>query len=794
LPDDDDEQKMNLTMITLEASIGSDETPSKVFWGALTKVVPITSFTELMASADKAQRSASQHLKDMNMCRSYRKVVSLAGGDGGLDLLLDSLLQNNCDRFRLLIDIDIAQVFARAAVVAGEEGGCTIVHFAAKLTGSSECLDILAAKLDPQDLSDILNTSSHLPWKNTALHHAARLGNVPAILKLTELGAVSKLNGEGFTPLEVAAKYLQFEAFRALLSLKKSQKVVVTPALSDLFKGLLDKKYLKAIAEHNSDCDRAGLEQRKADFEAWRSRTLQELRAQHTTLFNVVELSLKEPNFGSALLLDFAADEKESISRIKRGTFASPNVHYDVLSPSVFHKSDVVRPHSHLFQCMGFTLSNIASLIDIQEKLSEYESSCPDSNKSALYFVAWARAAAMRGTDNDAFLQQYLLSRFIACCEALHVDASEWLSPAEAATASKDPLDIYHANPGKVADESGRDASQDISWLEKLSDSQRAPFDKLSKLVGLESIKKDAKWMYDMALSQKENQRLGIKSSTIERLNFAFLGNPGTGKTTVASIVAQILHQSGARGPVFDKMTGPEALAMGSKEFSARLAKLTGDTKSQAPPPTFRKGIQIEMCWSDEKQGPDIDTFRKFTPATESATVLTIENSNFTCDRSLPLSKGDSVKFVGALPEFLKNDTSYIIGEALGSEFSLSNASNTHELSHNEPFQVQWHKCLRGVSVKSNYVFHCDTHHHLEPNFPIRFTSNVGDKIVKNDRVYVKRIVDAFSFTVSLSLTNRDKADAELQSSVAPADVGPIYVDNLPESQVLFECSMNMWP
>jgi hypothetical protein len=213
-------------------------------------------------------------------------------------------------------------------------------------------------------------------------------------------------------------------------------------------------------------------------------------------------------------------------------------------------------------------------------------------------------------------------------------------------------------------------------------------------------------------------------------------------------------------------MTGPEALAMGSKEFCARLSKLTGDTKSQAPPPTFRKGMQIEMCWSDEKQGPDIDSFRKFTPATESATVVSIENSNFTCDRLLPLCKGDSVKFVGA-PEFLKNDTSYIIEEALGTEFSLSNMSNTKESSHHEQFQVQWHKCLRGVSVKSNYVFHCATHHHLEPNFPIRFASNVGDKIVKNGRVYVKRIVDAFSFTVSLSLTNRDKADVELQSQVA---------------------------
>lgn len=785
VPEKCDEQMFNETMNIVDTGAFCDDTlSSKPFWRALTKVIPITSVEDLISCEDKAHRNASQHIKDMNLSRSYRRLRSLTGGDGGFDLLLDSLSHQDCARFRLLLDIDIDQVFARLPVSAGEEGGCTIFHSAAKNTGSSECLDVIKAKLDPRDLYDILNASSHLPWKNTALHHAARLGNVPVILKLNELGAVaSKTNGDGYTPLEVAAKYLQLEAFRVLLSLKRSQKFVVTQVLRDLLKGM-DIEYLQAIAEHNSDCDRVGLEQRKADFENWRSSALQEFRTHHATLFNVIEISLKDPGFGSPLLLDFAPDESESISRIKRGTFARPNLYYDVLSPSVFDKSDVVRLHSHLFQCIGFTLSNVASLIDIQEKLSEYEASCPDASKSALYFVAWARAAAMRGADNDAFLQQHLLARFVACCEAIHANASEWLSAAEMTIATQDPLDIYHASPAQAADESGRDVSvsQDASWLEKLSDSQRAPFDRLSKLVGLESIKKDAKWMYHMALSQKESQRLGIKSSTIERLNFAFLGNPGTGKTTVASIVAQILHQSGARGPVFVKMTGPEALAMGSKEFCARLAKLTGDTKSQAPPPTFRKGIQIEMCWSHETQGPDIDTFRQFTPATESATVLSIENSNFTCDRALPLCKGDSVKFIGTLPEFLKNDSTYTIEVAVGNEFSLRNVSNSKELS--ESFQVQWHKVLRGVSVKSNYVFHCATHHHLEPNIPIRFAANVGDGIPKDARVYVKRVIDAFSFTVSLALTNRDKADVELQSPVEPAEVGTIYVDNVPISPV----------
>ena len=599
----------------------------------------------------------------------------------------------------------------------------------------------------------------------------------------------NKANGDGHTPLEAAAKCNQFEAFRALLSLNQSQKVSVNQVLSDILKGM-DKKFPDAIMQHNSNCDRIGLEQRQADFEKWRARVIQELNLQHKVLFDVIELSKHDSAFGSALLLDFASDEKESISRIKRGTFQRTQLHYNVLTPSVFDRSDVFRVHSNLFQCIGFTLSNVTSLIDVQEKLSAYESSCPNAQKSALYFVACARAANMRGDPNDAFLQQHLLATFCACCKALHVDASEWLSPAEVATAAQDPMAFFNSNPENAPSVSERDSSLDVSWLETLSDSKREPFDKLSKLVGLESIKKDAKWMYDMAKSQKENQRLGIKSSTIERLNFSFLGNPGTGKTTVASIVAQILHQSGARGPAFDKMTGPEALSMGSKEFCARLAKLTGDTKSQAPPPTFRKGMQIEMCWDHERKCADIDTFRTFTPATESATVLSIENGNFVCDRYVPLAKDDSVKFVGALPEFLKNDTSYTVKAAVGHDFDVQNLPNVKDLPHPEPFQVQWLKCIRDVRVESNYVFHCKAHHHLEQNFPIRFASAVGDKIAKGARVYVKRVLNAFSFTVSLALTNRDSADAELVSSVAPAEVGTVYVDDKPQSSVCFSCNV----
>ncbi len=378
-----DELALNDALATLQSSdIVEDTTSSAAFWGGLTKVFPIISFAELIDNKDKAQRTAVQHLKDMNLSKSYSRLMHIAGKDAGFELIYNCLEQNDCDRLHLLLDIDPRIMFSRS--VASGEGGCTIFHAAAKIGGALDCLDVLASKLDPHDRVDVLNTSSHLPAKNTALHHAARSGNLPLVLKLHNLGAITnKSNGDGHTPLDVAAKFNQFEAFRALLSLNRSQKVSVNQVLSEMLKGM-DKQYSEAISQHNSNCDRVGLEQRKADFEKWKAGVLEELRSQHAALFGVIELSQQDSSFGGALLLDCAADEKESISRIKCGTFQKPNLHYDVLLPSVFDRSDVIRLQSNLFQGIGFSLSNVATFIDIQEKLSAYESSCPDAQKSAL--------------------------------------------------------------------------------------------------------------------------------------------------------------------------------------------------------------------------------------------------------------------------------------------------------------------------------------------------------------------------------------------------------------------------